>query len=398
MASILLRFIKQKFDQMPEWLQISTFIVFITSFLALIFTPKYIDIRLVGTLGEGEFPLAEARVEIETHDRVITMVTDTKGRFSVPIGLANPITEYTFVLYPDSKTMRQVDVKVSGHQAFKKWNKLTYSKDTDTYSFELTATPAIFSHAQAQSGIEQFRATDEIDDVVLDAIANSLGIQSHQIDLQANLYRELGLGNYEMSYISYRLKEAYKVDAWEDIWNIAETPEDIIGITRAAVYQDKPWEEHLIWQNKNIEILLNEAGNIYPGNVYNAFLTARTLRKSGDLNASIDMLENILKQHPDLYLVNYNLALAYSANNANSKAMAAFNKSIQIQNTLHFREASLYDSYGRHLYDAGQYKKALLMYQKALQIEPQKNTANPYINAVLTQLNCESVDECLAAP
>jgi len=396
MISGIFNFIKDKFDAMPEWLQIITFILFLACFFGLLFSPKYIDIRLVGTLGEGEFPLAEAKVEIETEDRVITMVTDGKGRFSVPIGLANPITDYTFVLYPDSKTKRQVDVNVGGHKAFTDWNKLTYSREKDEYKFTSTLTNPFISNAYAQDNLAKFRSKDNIDDVVIDAISKTTGLKTTEISLKARLSEDLLLSNYDLSYINHRLNSEFGIDAWEKIWDNAKSPEDIVGISRALYYQDKPWGDHLVSRNKNISRLLSESKEKYPHNIYEEFLSARILRKSGNNEKAIKVLNNILVKEPDFYLAKYNQALAYDAISKTESAKSAYQEAIEIQTKQKFEDASLYNTYGRFLYRNGMYKNSLKAYLKVKEIEPGRDFSDEYITDSLNKLGCNNIEVCVS--
>lgn len=398
MTSQIYKFIKEKFDVMPEWLQISTFILFVFALLALIFSPKYIDIRLVGNFGDGDFPIGEARVEIETEDRVITMVTDGKGRFSVPIGLVNPLTNYVFVLYPDSQTKRQIDVNVSGHKAFINWNKLTYSREKDEYQFSTLLNIPFITFAYAQRNIVEFRAMDKVDDVVLEAISKTTGIKTTEIRLQANLSDDLSLSNYDLSYINYRLNKEFGIEAWDEIWKNAKTTEDIVGIARALYYQDKPWGEHLVNRNKKLSILLSEAKDKYSQELYNEFLTARALRKSGNNKGSIELLKQIISQQPDFYLAKYNQALAYDSLSNFELAKSSYNDAIDLQSKEGFSDASIYNTYGRFLYRNGMYKESLRAYIKVKEINPDRSYSDEYVNDSLEKLGCSSIEQCITTP
>jgi len=380
---------------MPEWLQISTFTLFVLSFLALIFTPKYIDVRLVGIINDKEFPIAEAKVEIETKDRVITMISNSEGRFSVPLGMINPASKYTFVLYPDTRTKRQLDIDVGGHKAYSSWNKLTYSQENDKYNFSFFPLPNLFTSAYAQDDINEFRNVDKIDDVVIAAIAEFTGTSVDDINLRASLVDDLELGNYELSYVNFKLKENFNIDAWKGIWESAKTPEDIISISRAAHYQDKPWGEHLISRNKNIARLMTEAKSVYPEEVYNSFLTARALRKAGDIKKSIEVLDSVLVSNPGFYLARYNEALAYSALENKEEAVRAFDQAARLQTEHGFKDAGLFNSYGRFLYKQGDYEGSLKLYERVKIIDPDRDYIDQYIEDSLGKLGCTAIDDCI---
>ncbi|WP_154215413.1 hypothetical protein [Vibrio parahaemolyticus] len=249
---------KDKFDKMPQWVQVFTYLTFVAIFLFQLLSPRYIDIRLVGIINGQYFPLAEARVEIETEDRVIKMITDKQGRFSVPIGLANPAATYSFILYPDSKTMRQVDIKVGGHMAYGSWNKLQYSNTEDEYKFVNLKAKSLFRAAYANdelatsgftqlvsestSSIEHVYYVDRagmnailektIEETVIDAIATATTNNRKNIKVNTELSGDLELGNYELSYVAFRIKKDLNIDVSEKIWRSVKTPLDIIDVSK----------------------------------------------------------------------------------------------------------------------------------------------------------------------
>ncbi|ELA6925204.1 hypothetical protein RGG33_004560 [Vibrio parahaemolyticus] len=263
MINNLWSFIKDKFDKMPQWVQVSTYLTMVAIFLVQFLSPRYIDIRLVGVINGQYFPLAEARVEIETEDRVIIMITDKQGRFSVPVGLANPATTYNFILYPDSKTMRQIDIEVGGHMAYSSWNKLLYSNTEDEYKFVNSTPKSWFRTAYANneletsdftqlvsegtSSIEHVHYVDRadlnaaleitIEKTVIDAIATATNNRK-DIKVNTELSGDLELGNYELSYVTFRIKEELNIDVSENIWRSVKTPRDIIEMSTTTYTKD----------------------------------------------------------------------------------------------------------------------------------------------------------------
>jgi len=249
MVTSLFTFIKVTFDKMPVWVQIPTYILFVMSFLALLFTPRYIDIRLVSNIGGDEFPLKGAVVEIESDQRVLTMITNERGRFSVPISFANPLQNFTFVLYPEPKTNRQKDVDVGGIKAFNYWNKLTYDRSDDQYEFAALPSFSLISTAIAQDGVSVLKSPESIDKAIVGLIAKAKGISIEEIQLESKLKGDLNLTNYDLSYISFVLEKQFDIYVWDSLWEKANTVDDVIVLSKDLLSKD-PLSKSLLHQDK----------------------------------------------------------------------------------------------------------------------------------------------------
>lgn len=232
MFKAIFDFIKSNFEKMPKPIQVGTYILFVVSFFILLFAPRYIDVRLVSSIEGDEFPIIDAKIEVQSKERILNMITDEKGRFSVPIGFGSLISNLTFILYPESDSGRQIDINVWGAIAFLEWNKLTYRQETGTYEFASQTQFHLTNSAFAQESISTNEIQNDIKQTVIQSISKSKNRTSNQISLNMTLYNELRLTNYDLSYINFKLKKDHNIDIWEDLKSERpNTLKDIIAIT-----------------------------------------------------------------------------------------------------------------------------------------------------------------------
>jgi hypothetical protein len=236
-------FIKSKFDHMPSWVQITTFIFFVFTLGFSYYSPKYIDIKLMDKA--LEFPIIGAIVQIEGGERVLRMVTDTDGRFSVPISFANPLSEYTFVLIPEPGEKYQKDVVVSGVRAFSsKWNKLYYYRSEKRYEFSSYLKVNLVNTAFA-GDLSLSSADTKIVSSVTKAISEITKLPPDQVSLNLKLREDLSISNYDLSYISYSLGKKYQIEPWEKYSSEASTVKDLVDITKILSEKKMSWDDYL---------------------------------------------------------------------------------------------------------------------------------------------------------
>ncbi len=94
---------------------------------------------------------------------------------------------------------------------------------------------------------------------------------------------------------------------------------------------------------------------------------AKLLRQKGQINPAIEKLNAIIASCPDYYMAYYNLALAYSTARDYQKAVAAFNKALDIRDRKKVPEATIFNTMGVMYMYAGDYPNAELMLKKAEQ-------------------------------
>jgi tetratricopeptide (TPR) repeat protein len=122
--------------------------------------------------------------------------------------------------------------------------------------------------------------------------------------------------------------------------------------------------------------------------LYLQFLKARQLRKEEKkYPEAISLLKEIVQQSPDFYLGWYNLSLAYDATDKSSDAQEAYNRAIELESSLPFRDATLYNSYGHFFYKQKKYQDALTQYNKSLKIDPTNPRTQNNLNQATKQLN-----------
>ncbi len=230
MAVKVFPFLQEKFDRMPQWVQVTTYLLLLVLFLYLALSPRFIDVRLIAEVGDREIPLGGAEIEVETSDRVFYMATNGEGRLSVPLTLANPLQSYTFMLRPDVKQAQRVEVEARGHMAFTGWNRLVYSRDRKALEFAgVPASDRIAGLIPSARADSPCRPEAEIPEAVYTALADVTG--AGDIDESTPL-DELGAGNVELSYVHSELVEGFGVDAWDEIYRNAETAGEIAAIAR----------------------------------------------------------------------------------------------------------------------------------------------------------------------
>ncbi|NOQ37166.1 MAG: hypothetical protein GQ569_14950, partial [Methylococcaceae bacterium] len=129
----LFKFIKDRFLLMPQWVQVSTYISFVVLFIYLFTAPRFLDMRLVSNDYGDEFPIGGAQIEIEIEGRVLILLTDSKGRFSVPVSTNYPLGTYLFILSPDPNSNKIKEIEVPVSNSYLKRSKIIYSKKTNDY-------------------------------------------------------------------------------------------------------------------------------------------------------------------------------------------------------------------------------------------------------------------------
>lgn len=240
MLKELLSFIKDKFDLMPKWAQVATYLLIVGIFAHLMLAPRFIDLTLIERRNGDEYPLANSTVTAEISGRLITILTGAKGQFSVPIGIANPIGGYSFVLQPEDDSDRTLDVDVGGHWAYRRRAKLVYFKNTDEYkviSRQASALTGVLPKARAadQEPSEGGGATEAaIAREVYSALAKATGFPADGIQPGTPLRSGLGANNSDLSYVNHLITRRFNIEIIEPVLRYARTAGDVAQIATAA--------------------------------------------------------------------------------------------------------------------------------------------------------------------
>lgn len=95
-----------------------------------------------------------------------------------------------------------------------------------------------------------------------------------------------------------------------------------------------------------------------PQATVSAFENARSVRRTGDLAASVTQLKTVIANQPDYYLATYNLALALTDLKEFKEAETWYLKTIEIGKNKNITDYSLYNSFGWMYLVAGDFVKA----------------------------------------
>jgi Tfp pilus assembly protein PilF len=122
--------------------------------------------------------------------------------------------------------------------------------------------------------------------------------------------------------------------------------------------------------------LSKNAQSQVPPDVYRAYETARTARVKGDPRSAVPALEDVVKRSPTFFMAWYNLALASSAAGNRLRADEAYKRAVALEPSQPVRDASVYNSYGHFLLEAGRKAEARPMFERALAIDPKHPMAS----------------------
>jgi hypothetical protein len=375
----LFNFIKERFLHMPAWVQISTYLSFVMLFIYLLTAPRFLDMRLVSNDYGDQFPIGGAQIEIEIEGRVLILLTDSRGRFSVPISTNYPIGSYLFILSPDPGSHKIKEIEVPVSNSYLKRSKIIYSKKTNDYQISpngvIENTQRLFSLlnpiATAYANNDQVAAKDDIDQEILKALEVITHISTKLIVRTVSLRDDLSLDNIDLSYINNRLNEKYGIDNLAAFQHQAKTVADLINIARATYHQQP-------LPSQNNMALRAIKPNLTAGSEFKSTLTddimakyklGRMLRKTQRYRLAASMLAEVIKQQPDFYQAWLDLALTYEVTGENKKAESAFKKAIELETLNGLNDDSLYNAYGMFLFKQKRYKEAGLQFEQEKQLK-----------------------------
>ncbi|MCK4494215.1 MAG: hypothetical protein KAU26_09175 [Methylococcales bacterium] len=372
--SILFTFLKERFQLMPQWVQVSTYITFLILFVYLLSAPRFLDMRLVSNDYGDEFPIGGAQIEIEIDGRVLILLTDSKGRFSVPITTSAPIGSYLFILSPDSNSNKIKEIEVPVSNSYLKRSKIIYSKKTNDYQIipkgiiqntkKLLSSIRFISSAYANEAVEE--AVEEgIANEILKALEVITKISSRQISTKVSIRDDLNLDNIDLSYINNRLNKKYSIDALSAFQHSAKTVGDLIEISKKLYQQGASLNKSkfsLKPQSFSTDSVMLAAPKMAPVAVKLSpqlmiqYKLGKVLRKSERYNLALDIFKKITQEQPRFYEGWFHLALTYAALGQNERAERAFKSAITYVNGV--KDDSLYHSYGMFLFKQERYKEA----------------------------------------
>jgi len=370
----LFGFIKERFSAMPQWVQVSTYMSFVVLFIYLLTAPRFLDMRLVSNDYGDEFPIGGAQIEVETAGRVLTLLTDTKGRFSVPISTNSPLSSYLFILTPDPASGKIKEVQVPVTNSYLSRSKIIYNKKNNSYKIvpngmmkstqSLVAALNLISPVYAEEGQP---VNKDIETEILKALETITKISFNKIPRNVSLH-DLALDNIDLSYINDRLNKKYNIDSLTLFLNSAITVEDLITIANNEYSKNNPLQAvKLTLKQAQLSAEKNLAD--IPEQVMKEYKRGKLLRKSKKSELAIQLLEKTVAQQPQFYFAWLNLALAYEDIGNKAKAEAAFLSAIELEKAQKINDATVYNAYGMYLFKLNRYKEAAQQFNREKQLK-----------------------------
>lgn len=111
---LLLDVLLKKWSDMPKPVRIGTYIVFLVSYIYLLFTPQYIDgqLKAVNPQTGNPFPMRHQVFEMYVDGRSIRFVTDGRGRYAIPKPSKLPLNPIELWFFPEGMEAGSPDKKV----------------------------------------------------------------------------------------------------------------------------------------------------------------------------------------------------------------------------------------------------------------------------------------------
>lgn len=360
----IFKFIKDRFLLMPQWVQVTTYLSFVVLFIYLFTAPRFLDMRLVSNDYGDEFPIGGAQIEIEIEGRVLILLTDSRGRFSVPISTNYPLGSYLFILSPDSSSNKIKEIKVPVSNSYLNRSKIIYSKKTNDYKIipngvientqKLFAEINLISTAYADNHKPVLK--EEIEKEILKALEVITEIPFKQIPRNVALRDDLELDNIDLSYINSRLNRKYNIDCLRDFQRRAKTIEDLIRIARSTYYKNNNIQP----ENSSLRITQPTKQKDLSSDILAKYKRGRILRKSNSYASAIKYLKQVVDKKPKFYRAWFNLALAYEGLGESEKAETAFKTTLKLKKN----DAKIYNAYGMFLFKQQRYDEAAEQFKK----------------------------------
>jgi hypothetical protein len=144
-------------------------------------------------------------------------------------------------------------------------------------------------------------------------------------------------------------------------------PESVVDEVRKAPAPETGYTGRRFEMQQQMMITAREA---IPPELYAEFERARDLRRAGQVEPALEMLQGIVEQRPDFYLAWFNLALAREAMDRPEEAVEAFERAVALEREQSLDDASLYNSYGYLLYRMARYEEAIPLLERAVELAP----------------------------
>src|SRR3990170_1627457 len=388
------KFIEKKFSKMPTWVQNSTYLILLFLVVYFFLTPNFFDGELTAfKTGKKSRPLPKSILEVYVgHGRWVRLYTKMDGRFTLPAPSKFPLSKVKIRYYPDGSVGGYLEESV---RYYKMWHReivLEYKPDNesgkDFYLIHAStihngyATPIKSAYAETTAnptGITHKEPEkDNFRQFIIQTISAELGRDIKPSEQTTNL-RELGINNVKLAFVLGDIRDKFGIEISSDVWEYAETINDLVLFSREEYYMYRPWGDHDSSRIEKLNELFDSAKKGYPIEDYKKYRNARLLRKAEKPFIAINILKDIIKKHPDFYLAWYDLAISSRAANQHNLAKSYFMKAIELEKSQKLGHAAVYNTYGRYLYHLCEAEESLKYLNQALEIDPNYGFLKQYI-------------------
>lgn len=234
---IVLKFITEKFSQMPAAVQIATYIVFVFVTIYTATLPSFIDMKLVSVYNKEVVPLRDVEIQVEVAGRSIRILTDSYGRFCVPMSTMLPTDSIVFSIKPDQNKDIIKEIKVPVLMSYFDRARLVFNKKDLTYTVSnvddlFSKMLSWFQFIENSYAQNQRKSNDNIKAEILKLLADAANKNPDAIDQSEKMRISLSLDNVGLSFVSNKITAAYGIDSWTNLNNpditVAQLIESII--------------------------------------------------------------------------------------------------------------------------------------------------------------------------
>ncbi|WP_196161323.1 hypothetical protein [Reinekea sp. G2M2-21] len=391
MEKNLWEFIKDAYEKMPIWIQIPTFVIILFLFVYLLISPKFIDGELLVASSDSRTkPIPSSIIEVNVSPgRWVRLHTATDGRFTLPTPIKQPLGSVNIRYYPSGIKEGYYETSVKYFKFFGKEILLEYDESEKTrnvfylkedVSALFSIVPSAFADVEANLTGQTVseKTVDNIDDAILKSASQRLNRLVEATDLEKT-FSDIGISKVDLAFIYADIRSNFDLEVKSDIWEYAETLQDIVNFSREQFYRYKPWGLHDGPRIEKIRELFSQAEAKYGSETYLLYQDARILRKAEKSFPAINILNNIIETNPDFYLAWYDLALAYRSQGLVEEANDSFSRAIELSEEQKLNHAAVYNTFGRFLYTQCRPEDSIVYLNKTLEIEPEYGYTKGYI-------------------
>jgi hypothetical protein len=100
---------------MPKPVKVITYLAVLSSFIYLLLTPQYMDVKIVGirAVSGYEYALQHEIFELDIDGRTIRFITNGRGRFAIPKPSKLPFTSVELTLFPEGTSASKPEIPLS---------------------------------------------------------------------------------------------------------------------------------------------------------------------------------------------------------------------------------------------------------------------------------------------